>query len=207
MDLVLEQPSEITLELPILPPPYNFETTNLVGGVQTTITTKLGLLQLLGAFAGKAIPADIAVDDVLIAGTEIVLGGSLPLGTLCVAQDPENPSSGMAYLNPLLGVAEFEMALNTMFHATDPYSGPLLGGPVPFVQEVSAITPLTIGDMLDLLGGGGGGLSLSQPVDAELGPLPLFGMINITGTLTLATADAPPSDPLIDECEAYLAGL
>jgi hypothetical protein len=207
MDLVLEQPSEMTLELPIMPPPYDFETTSLVGGVQTTITTKLGLLQLLGAFAGKAIPADIAVDDVLIAGTEIVIGGSLPLGTLCVVQDPLNPSAGMAYLNPLLGVAEFDMALNTMFHATDPYTGPLLGGPVPFVQEVSAITPLSIGDMLDLLGGGGGGLSLSQPVEAELGPMPLFGIINISGTLTLATADAQPSDPLLDECEAYLAGL
>ena len=207
IDLALEQPSDLTLELPIFPPPFDLATTSLIGGVETTISTKIGLKELLGALVGQAIPATIDIDDILIAGTEILIGGSLPTGTVCVFQDPVVESGGTAAFNLLLGVAAFDMTLNTNLGVTDPFLGGLLGGPAAFAQEVSAMVPVSIGDMLALLTGGGGGLALTQEIDAEFGPVPILGTIHITGTLTLASADAQPSDPLLDECAAFVAGL
>lgn len=206
--LALESPSEITIAIPIFPPPYDQETTSLVGGVETTITTELGLLELLGITIGIALPADISVDDILIAGTEIVIGGLLPTGTLCVALDPDLPGGGSALINPLLGVAEFNIALNTLIHITDPGLGGVLGGALPFGAAINAVTPLSLGDLLDLMAGGTGGLSLTQEIDTTLPPdTPVIGPSQVTATLTLATTETFPSDPLLDECEAYLAGL
>lgn len=207
ISLALEQPSELTLELPIFPPPNDVATTFLVGGAEATIVADLGLLKLLGALVGKALPADIAIDDVLIAGSEIVIGGALPTGTICVFQDPDLASSGEAQFNLLLGMAAFEMQLNTLLALTDPTLGGLLGGPAPFGQAVSAVVPLSIADLLGILAGGGGGLALTQEIDTEFGPVPILGTVHVTGALTLASADGPPSDPMLDECEAFIAGL
>lgn len=207
IDLALEQPSELTLELPIFPPPFDQATTSLVGGVQTTIIADLGLLKLLGALVGKAIPAEIVIDDILIAGSEILIGGGLPTGAICLFQDPDLASGGTAKLNLLLGAAAFDMTLNTRLGLTDPLLGGLLGEPAPFTQVVSAVTPLSIGDMLAMLGGGGGGLALTQEIDATFGPVPILGTIHVTGALTLASSDEFPSDPLLDTCADFIAGL
>lgn len=207
VDLALEDPSQLTLELPIFPPPYDVASTSLVGGVETTIKADIGLLQLLGAFVGQALPATIQIDDVLIAGTEILIGGGLPTGTICLFQDPDLPSTGNAAFNVLLGTAAFNMTLNTKLGVTDPLLGSLLGGPAPFSQSVSAVAPLSLGDMLAILAGGGGGLALTQNIDATVGPVPVIGSIHVTGSLTLASTDTPPSDPLLDNCAAYVAGL
>ncbi|MCL4686535.1 hypothetical protein KJ059_17490 [Myxococcota bacterium] len=207
VDLVLEQPSSLTLELPIMPPPYNEETTSLVGGVQTTIVANVGLFQLLGALVGKAIPAVIEIDDILIAGTEIVIGGSLPTGAICLFQDPDLASVGSAQMNVLLGVAAFDMTLNTRLGVSDPVLASLFGEPDPFTQVISAVVPLSIGDLLTMIGGGDSGLALTQDIETEIGPLPIFGTIRVTGSLTLASSDIPPSDPLLDTCEAFIASL
>lgn len=208
MDLVLEDPSQIDIHIPIFQPPFDVATTNLVGGVEMTITTNLGFFQLLGISLGQALPADISVDTIAMAGTEILIGGLLPTGTLCVTLDDTLPGGGSALINPLLGVAEFNIALNTLIYITDPGLGPIVGGALPFGADVNAITPLTIGDLLDLLGGGGGGISLTQEIDTTLPPdTPIIGPAQVVATLTLATADAQPSDPLLDECEVFLAGL
>jgi hypothetical protein len=207
IDLALEEPSVLTLELPIFPPPFNEESTTLVGGVQTTIVADIGLLELLGALIGKAIPADIQIDDILIAGTEILIGGGLPTGPICLFQDPDLASGGSAALNPLLGVAAFSMTLNTRLGVTDPFLASLIGEPAPFTQVVDATVPLSIGDLLALLAGGGSGIALTQEIDAEFGPVPIIGIIHVTGTLTLASTDTPPSDPLLDTCAAFIAGL
>jgi hypothetical protein len=203
VSLALEQPSELSLELP-----SEIATTSLSGGVETTIEADLGLLKLLGALVGKALPADIQIDDVLIAGTNIPLfGGLFNTGTICVFQDPDLASEGTAAFNLLLGTAAFEMSLNTMLALTDPAIGGLLGGPQPFTQDVAAVTPLSISDLLGILGGGGGGLAISQNIDTVFGPVPLLGEVHVTGTLTLASADEPPTGPLLDECADFIAGL
>jgi hypothetical protein len=201
--LALEQPSTISLELPT-----EQATTSLVGGVDTTIEADLGLLKLLGALVGKALPADIEVDEVLIAGTSIsVFGGLFNTGTICLFQDPALPSEGSAAFNLLLGTAAFNMTLNASLAITDPALGGLLGGPQAFSQSIATVVPLSLSDLLGILGGGGGGLALTQEIDTVFGPVPLLGEIHVTGELTLASADAFPSDPLLDECDAYIASL
>jgi hypothetical protein len=207
VDLALEAPSELTLELPVFPPPFNEESTSLVGGVQTTIVADIGLLELLGALIGKAIPADIVVDDILIAGTEILIGGGIPTGAICLFQDPDLASTGSAALNPLLGVAAFDMTLNTKLGVTDPLLASLIGEPAPFTQVISAVVPLSIGDLLTILAGGDSGIALTQEIDAEFGPVPVIGIIHVTGSLTLVSTDTPPSDPLLDTCADFIAGL
>jgi hypothetical protein len=207
VDLALEQPSQLTLELPIFPPPFNEETTSLVGGVQTTIVADIGLLELLGALIGIAIPAEIQIDDVLIAGTEILIGGGLPTGAICLFQDPNLPSGGTAEFNILLGVAAFDMELNTLLAVTDPLLASLLGDPAPFTQAVNAVVPVSIGDLLAILSGSGGGLALTQEIDATFGPVPVIGTIHVTGSLTLASTDTPPSDPLLDTCADFIENL
>ncbi|MEB2346443.1 MAG: hypothetical protein OZ948_17095 [Deltaproteobacteria bacterium] len=203
VDLALEQPSELSLVLPEGP-----ASTSLVGGVETTIVADLGLLRLLGAMVGQALPADIQIDDVLIAGTAIpVFGGLVNTGTVCVFQDPAVPSSGSAAFNLLLGTAAFEMSLNTRLGLTDPTFNAMLGGPQAFTQEIAAVVPISLSDMLAIMGGTGGGLAISQDVDATFGPVPVLGTVHVTGTLTLASTDTPPVDPLLDDCVAYIAGL
>jgi len=207
VDLALEDPSQLTLELPIFPPPYNEASTTLVGSVQTTIKANVGLLELLGAFAGKALPATIQVDDVLIAGTPILIAGALSTGTVCLFQDPVLASAGTASFNLLLGTAAFNMTLNTRLGVTDPTVGGLFGGPQPFSQVVNAVTPLSLSDMLAILAGQDSGLALTQEIDASFGPVPVVGIIHVTGSLTLASTSTLPSDPLLDQCSAFIAGL
>lgn len=203
VDLALEEPSELTLELPT-----ETATTSLVGGVSTTIKADLGLLKLLGALVGKALVANVQVDDVLIAGTSVsILGGFINTGTICLFQDPEVPSSGSAAFNILLGTAAFDMSLNSLLAVTDPVLSGLVGGPQPFSQDVSAVVPLSLADLVGIIAGSGGGLAITQEIDTVFGPVPIIGEIHVTGALTLASTDTPPSDPLLDECADFIASL
>ncbi len=206
--LAVEEPSEITLSLPIFPPPFDMETTSLSGGVETTITANLGFFELLGIFVGQALPANIDVDNIAIAGTEFLIAGGLPTGTICVTLDESLPGGGQALLNPLLGVAQFMLDLNTLILITDPFLGGALGGGgLPFGASIDAITPLSIGDLLGLIAGGAGGLSLTQDIETTLpADTPIIGPATVTATLTLSSADTLPSNALLDECEAFLAG-
>lgn len=206
--LALEDPSAITIEIPIFPPPDDMETTTLVGGVETNISADVGILTLLGLLVGQALPADITVNDIAIAGTELVIGGFLPTGTICVALDEADPGGGMAYLNVLLGMAAFQLDLNSVIYLTNPVVAPILGGPLPFQASIDTMAPLKLSDLLGLLAGGSGGLSLTQTIDTNLPPdTPVIGPAGISATLTLSSADALPSDLLLDECAAFLADL
>ena len=209
IDLALEQPSEIAIDLSALfPPPNDLAVTSLVGGVETTITAQLGLIEFIAVTLGQALPATIAVDDIRIAGTELLIGGLLSTGTLCVAPDPLVASGGVAMLNLLLGVAAFDLTLASLIYVTDPFLGPTVGGALPFAAEIDAITPLSIGDLLALATGTGGGLVLTQEIDTMLPPdTPIIGAAGVSATLSLATTDVFPTDPLLDECEIFLSGL
>lgn len=209
IDLALEQPSDITLDLSaVFPPPNDIASTALVGGVETTITTKLGLFEFIGITLGQALPATIAVDDIRMAAPEILLAGVLSTGTLCIAPDPAVTSGGSAMLNPLLGVAAFSLTLANLIHVTDPLLGGLVGGALPFAADIDAVAPLSISDLLALAAGTGGSLVLSQTIDTTLPPdTPIIGAAGVSAVLTLASSDVFPSDPLLDECALFLAGL
>lgn len=203
LDLALVGDNTISIEVPSAPP---LETT-LVGGVETTISASLGLFTLLNP---NGIAAAISVDDLLFAGDSIpILGPSLGTGTLCVEQNSESPGGGTAHMRVFQGEADFMMALNTLIRGTDPTFVALmeslgLGGGFPFdtVVDVQDV-PLSFGDLFGLLlgGGGSGGLELSQDITTTLPPeIPFLGGATVSASLTLATVDAIPVDPLMADC-------
>jgi hypothetical protein len=205
--LVLEQPSEISLTVDVIDPPETY-TTSLVGGIESTITASLGLFEVLGALVGVPLVADVSVDNIAIAGTEINFLGLLPTGTICVSLDELNPGGGEAYINPLLGVAQFLIDLNTVISITNEVVGGILGGPLPFAATIDSIVPLTLGDLIGLILGDSGGISLTQEIDTTIPEdVAIIGGAPISATLTLASADALPSgNALLEECDAFLNG-
>lgn len=179
--------------------------TTLVGGVETTITASIGLFSLLNP---NGIAAAISVDDLLIAGDSIaILGGIVNTGTLCIEQNTENPGGGLAALKIFKGEADFMLALNTVIRGTDPGFVALLElsgiDSLPFDTEVNTTVPLGFADLFGLFlgGGGGGGLELSQDIETTLpADIPFFGGATVAASLTLATVDEIPADPLLVDC-------
>jgi len=150
------------------------------------------------------------VDDLLFAGTNIpILGGLLNTGTVCVEQNLDNPGGGTAHMRIFQGSADFLVALNTLIRGTDPGFVALLdslgfgtGFPFDTVVDVQDV-PLSFGDLFGLLlgGGGSGGLELSQDISTTLPPeIPFFGGATVDASLTLATVDQIPADPLLADC-------
>jgi hypothetical protein len=111
-------------------------------------------------------------------------------------------------INALLGVAQFNIDLNTEIWVTDPALLGVVGGPLPFTATIDATAPLSLGDLLNLAAGGTGGLSLTQQIDTTLPPeTPVIGAAQISATLTLSSADTLPSDPMLDDCDAFFASF
>ncbi|NNL67211.1 MAG: hypothetical protein HKP30_13270 [Myxococcales bacterium] len=201
LDLALVGDNSITITAPDTPPLG----TTLVGGVETTISVDIGLFSLLNP---NGIVAGIAVDDLLIAGENIpILGGIVNTGTLCIEQNLENPGGGFALLKIFQSEADFSLALNTTIRGTDPGFIALLElsgiDSLPFDTAVETTVPLTLVDLLGLVlgGGGGGGLELSQDISTTLpADIPFFGGAMVDASLTLATVDSIPADPLLADC-------
>ena len=178
--------------------------TSLVGGIDLTIS--VGVLDIFNPFGALGV---VTVDDVLFAGTPILLVGQ-DTGTICAVDVPGG--GGTVLIQIFKGTADFDVAVDVTLFALGPLGDALPGG-LPFPVDLMATAPLTFGDLLGLLLGGGGGLVLTQEFDTAIvapnpdNPMSILDLIHgspITGTLTLATADAIPPDPLLDECVAEL---
>jgi len=191
----------------ITPPSGPVLSTDLVGGVETTISVNLGLFSLLNP---NGIMAGISVDDLLFAGRNIpIIPGVLRTGVLCIEDDLANPGGGAAHMRILQGQADFQFALNTTIRGTDANFLAFLDAlgvnpyfPFQAVVEANDV-PLTFADMLGLLLGGGGsaGLEISQEIHTELpADIPLLGGAQVDGNLTLATVEAIPADPRLANC-------
>lgn len=205
VSFALQGDNTITLEVPFFPPGQNVFESSLVGGADATITIDLNPFELL---TSNGLAALISLDLVRIAGTEINLFG-LKTGTLCVYDDVDNPGGGIAYLRPLRSEADFQIAFNTLISVTSPQLLALFPTPLPFQATIDTTTTVTLADLMGLLlGTSGSGLELSQEISTYLPEdIPFFANSLVTANLTLATADGIPSDPLLDECEDFLAGL
>jgi hypothetical protein len=201
LDLALVGDNSITITAPSSLPLQTF----LVGGVETTVSVNIGLFSLLNP---NGIVAGIAIDDILIAGTNIpVLGGIVNTGTLCVEDDAADPGGGNAHFRILQSQADIMFALNTQIRGTDPAFIALLDlagiTELPFDTVVETTIPVTFADMFGLLlgGGSGGGLELSQDISTTLPPeIPLFGGALVEASLTLASVDEIPPDDLLVAC-------
>jgi hypothetical protein len=193
----------ISLEVPFFPPGQNVFDTTVVGGADSTISISLDPFVLL---TPKGLAAMISLDKVRIAGTDINLFG-LHTGTLCIYDDPANPGGGIAHLRPLHQQADFDINFNTLISPTSPQLLALFPTPLPFDAEINTTTTVTLSDLFGLLtGSSGSSIELSQEIVTTLpDDIPFFGGATVTADLTLATAKAIPSDPLLDQCEAFLA--
>lgn len=205
LTLGLQGENSISIRIPIFPPGQDVYSSTLVGGADATVTLDLNPFHL---FSPDGLVALLAIDRVRIAGTDIDIAG-LHTGTLCIYDDLGNPGGGIAYLRPLRQEADFLLSFNTFIAVTDPFIRQFLGDPLPFEAEIDTTVPVTLSDLVGLLlgGGSGGGLELSQEISTTLPPLPLFGEMEATAQLTLATVEEFPTDPMLDECEDFLAGL
>jgi hypothetical protein len=205
VSFALQGDNTITLEVPFFPPGQNIFESTLIGGADATISIDLNPFILL---TKDGLAAFISLDLVRIAGTDINLFG-LHTGTVCIYDDPDNPGGGIAHLRPLHQEADFDIAFNTLISPTNPQLLALFADPLPFQAEVSTTTTVTLTDLFGLLiGSSGSGIELSQQLVTTLPEdIPFFANSIVTADLTLATAEAIPSDPMLDFCEDFIAGL
>jgi hypothetical protein len=203
--LALVGENTITMEIPFFPPGQNVFGTNVVGGAESRI--QVDLTNPLQMFQPEGLAATVLVDRVLIAGGDIDIFG-LHTGTVCTYDDPNNPGSGLAFLRPIQQEGEFHITMNTLISVTGPQLSGFLPEPLPFAAQIDDTTRVTLVDMLNLALGKPADIEISQVIVSVLpDDIPLLAGSIITADVTLKTVDQFPVDPLIDDCEAFLAGL
>lgn len=203
--LALVGENTITMEIPLFPPGQNIFGTTVVGGAESRI--QVDLTNPLQLFQPEGLAATVLVDRVLIAGPDINIFG-LHTGTICTYDDVENPGSGLAFMRPIQQEGEFHITMNTLISVTNPQLAQFLPGPLPFAAQLDDTTRVTLLDMVNLATGQPADIEISQVIEAVLPEdIPLLAGSIITADVTLKTVEEFPADPLLDECEAFLAGL
>jgi hypothetical protein len=174
-------------------------TSHLVGGIATTLTFDARRL-----LSRDGVMATVRVDDVRIAGTGFDILGLIPTGTLCVSQDPELPSGGVAFLRPVRGTASMQVTLATLSFATNPALAGLIP-PIPLGATLEDEFPLSLVQLLALLLGEERVIYTTQSFeDALPEEIPVLGGSAVMVTTSLYNADMIAPDPLLDECDAFL---
>jgi hypothetical protein len=193
LDLVITSPIATD------PPPQALQ-----GGSVMNIDIRISLFDLiLGDFEG-----DITVGELLIAAP----GFTLPLvgntGALCIVPtDPNDPGSGTFEANLFTKTATFDVSISTIALVQNPSLAALLpGGGLPFPFALQSSVPFGLKEALGLLSGSSD-ITVTQPIDQalsfQLGPFPVSG--HVGGEITLASADAFPTSPLLDTCIALVS--
>lgn len=183
---------------------------SLEGGAVMNIDIQISLFDLLlGDFEG-----DIEVGEVLIAAPGFPFLGftGIPTGIICVAPQVGNPGGGTFEANLFQKSATFDVALNTEVIFGSTLVANLLGGALPFPFALESTIPFKLSDALGLFSGSSDlaiTQPISQPIDLTTAGGPPFGGIHVTGSITgsisLASADAFPTSPLLDDCIELLA--
>ena len=158
------------------------------------IDIRISLFDLiLGDFEG-----DISVEELLIAAPGVNI--LVPTQEICIIPDATDPGGGTFEANLHTRTATFDVAVNT----NAVFGNEVLGSfPFPFVLE--STLPFSLADMLGLLTGSTD-LAITQPINQPLSfdvvGIPITGQL--TGQITLSSADAFPTSPLLDECIAII---
>lgn len=205
---ILEMQEGSAIEMTLL----NFPAQNLEleGGVVMNMDISIGFFDLiLGNIGG-----DISVGDLLFATDPFNFFGFPQLYTeeVCIVSDAADPGGGTFNANIYFSSADFDVALNTTaLIGNETLAGSITGGGLSLPFALNATLPMTLGDMLGLLTGGSGSFEVTQDVEEDIHlEIELFpGFFveyepHLSGSLTLASADAFPSTPLIDDCIAFL---
>ncbi len=173
----------------------------LEGGTVMNIDIGIGFFDLiLGNIDG-----DVSVGEILFASSGFNLLG-LDTEELCVVPDPADPGGGSFAADIWGGSATFDVSINTRGLIGNEALAAAIPDGFAFPFNLQSTVPLSLGDMLGLLTGGGG-LSVTQELDetfnAEIGPISL--PLHIGGELSLSSVDAFPTSPLLDACLEIVA--
>lgn len=205
--LAVEPGSEMTIGILDLPP----DVLPLEGGTVMNIDVQIGFFDLL---LGN-VDGDVAVEELLITAPPFdVLGiPALNTGEVCVVPQDGGAAGGTFDANIYAGTATFDVAIDTIALIGNPILASLLpGGGFAFPFDLSSDVPFGLAEALGLLTGAGG-FEVSQAIDMDIeididgpGPQPALPA-HIGGQIDLASTDAFPSTPLLDDCIAFLAGM
>lgn len=179
--------------------------TQFVGGIDSTVTIQISLFDLL---FGLPLKGTVDVNDMLFAGTPIILAPGVSTGAICISPlDPADPGGGTIKIDLKRRKLTMQVTSISGIRLADPVLGPVVGV-LEFPVEVDSVVPVSLLDLLGALGGGSLPLDITQDVSLVIDdPSSPFNGAVITGQFVLGQADAFPSDPLIDECRALLAGV
>jgi hypothetical protein len=211
MESILEMEEGSQLELTVAPFPVIVMP--LEGGTIMNIDVSIGFFDLLfGSISGA-----INVGELLFATAPFDFLGNPNLGTeeVCVVADPNSPGTGTFDADLWGSTATFAMTLNTIALIGNPVlAAALPGGGFGFPFDLESTVPLSLGDLLGMLVGAGD-LAISQTINEDIllpvdldgpGPSPPINLnAHAGGTLSLVSADAFPSTPLIVDCINFLA--
>ena len=202
--LEVQDGSEMTIGIGGQPP----DVLPLEGGTVMTIDVTIGFFDLL---LGN-VNGDVTVDDLLIAAPPFnVLGiPALNTGTVCVVPQDGGAAGGTFHANIYGGTADFDVTVDTIALIENPILAALLpGGGFPFPFQLQNTVPFGLSDMLGFLTGSGS-FAISQDIDMDIqididgpGPYPPVPA-HIGGSIDMASADAFPTSPLLDDCIALL---
>lgn len=202
--LAVQDGSELTIGILDLPP----DVLALEGGTVMSIDVSIGFFDLiLGNVDG-----DVTVDELLIAAPPFNVLGIPALNTeeVCVVPQDGGAAGGTFEANIWGGTATFDVAIDTIALIGNPILAALLpGGGFAFPFDLESSVPFGLAEALGLLTGAGG-FAVSQPVDMDIqididgpGPQPALPA-HIGGQIDLASVDAFPTSPLLDDCIAFL---
>ncbi len=200
--LALQPGSQVTLSAATLPMPLM---STQEGFIRSTITLNVDIGDVL---RGRPIMGTVKVDQILIAGSALVIAPGITTGTLCTGLDPSQPNSGTATINLLRQRAMLSVKSGTLISVTDPTVRGVLAAaadlPVPVAIE--ATVPINIFDLLGALAGNPLPIKITQPIMQMIpATVPILGGGTIAGQLVLAAVDKAPTSAGIEECKAFQA--
>jgi len=210
IDQILEMQEGSAVELFMIPTSGDDipqGTLEFEGGTVMRIDVSTSLLDYLDG----TVDGDVEVLDIFFAIPSIKFLGAIPTGTICVIPDGAVESGGSFAYDVLQQEAFFDVLVATLAIPTSPTVRPVLvGGAFSFPFDLESTIPLTLVDAIGLVSGTGS-LEVSQPID-DIFEVKAFGgaatyYMRATGEVTLASTDAFPFTPLMQECLTFLETL
>jgi len=174
----------------------------LEGGLVATMTVEISLLDLLSE---REIVTLIQVDGLLLAGTPFAILG-LSTEEVCVLPERASPGSGLALIDLAEGRMDFNMLLDARVEWASPLLRSTLPEGIPLSISLEERFPITPTEMLRLLAGDGGGLSISKAL-ADTLPVVVGDLtvpIGVEGRMTLAPVESFPEGALLEACAEQL---